>query len=44
MFELFWLLDQDMAALGKFAEKLQDDDNSGPTSDLDQLKVKNGLV
>lgn len=39
MFGLVWLLSQDKAALGKFAEKLQDDDNSGPISDLDKLKV-----
>jgi hypothetical protein len=39
VFGLVWLLSQDKAALGKFAEKLQDDDNSGPISDLDKLKV-----
>lgn len=30
---------QDAKALGKFVEKLQDDDNNGPNSDLDQIEV-----
>lgn len=35
---------KDKAALGKFAEKLQDDDNSGPISDLDKLKAGHSLL
>nr|XP_024364325.1 uncharacterized protein LOC112276825 isoform X3 [Physcomitrium patens] len=40
----FLVVYKDVEALGKFTEKFQDDDTSGPISDLDQLEAGNSLM
>lgn len=40
----FLVVYKDAKALGKFVEKLQDDDNNGPNSDLDQIEAGDPLV